>query len=191
MQTFTLDTNCVLAIDEGRPEAAAVRVLADGHTARKADVAVVAISASERQKDGLLIRNFGEFRERLYSLDLAHLDILKPMLYWDITFWDWSLWSDDDMQALEKRIYEILFPDIQFDWVDYCRVNNLYPVPTQPQGKWRNCKCDVQAIWSHIHHKRNVFVTNDRNFHAATKKAALIKLGANRIEFPKNAVALI
>jgi hypothetical protein len=47
MRTFTLDTNCLIAIDERRPEAASVRTLADAHAAGKANVAVVAMSASD------------------------------------------------------------------------------------------------------------------------------------------------
>jgi len=46
-------------------------------------------------------------------------------------------------------------------------------------------------MWSHIHHKRKVFVTSDRNFHKADKKAALIALGAGRIEDPESALSLL
>jgi hypothetical protein len=66
--SFTLDTNCLIAIDEGRPEAGAIRTLAHAHSLGKADVAVVAISASEKQKSGHYIQNFTEFRDRLASL---------------------------------------------------------------------------------------------------------------------------
>jgi len=36
------------------------------------------------------------------------------------------------------------------------------------------------AIWSHIHHKRDVFVTSDENFHGTAKKLALIALGQTK-----------
>ena len=62
------------------------------------------------------------------------------------SFWDWSLWSDSESQALEQQIHAILFPNIEFVWQDYCRANGLDPVRSLPPGKWRNCKCDVQAI---------------------------------------------
>jgi len=123
MRTFTLDTNCLIAIEKCEPEAAEVRALADAHAAGKANVAVVAMSASEKQQDGVYIKNFEEFRERLVGLDLAHLDILKPMAYWNIGFWDWCLWSGPDMQSLEKQIHTILFPNVEFSWQDYCRAN--------------------------------------------------------------------
>ena len=112
MRTFPLDTNCLIAIEKCEPEAASVRTLADAHAAGKANVAVVAMSASEKQLDGVCIKNFEEFRERLAGLDLVHLDILKPMAYWDIGFWDWCLWSGSDMVLLEKQIHTILFPNV-------------------------------------------------------------------------------
>ena len=111
-------------------------------------------------------------------------------MYWDITFWDYSVWSDAAMQALEQQIHETLFPNIEFLWQDYCRANGLDPKST-PSGKWRNCKCDVLAMWSHIHGNRDVFVTSDGNFHAAAKKAAVISLGAKHIEYPDDAVSLL
>ena len=125
MRSFTLDTNCLIAIDEARPEAAAVRGLADAHAAGKADVAAVAISASEKQSGGGSIENFVEFRRRMEALGLAHLDGLAPMAYHDVTFMDWSLWSDNSMQELERKIHEALFPNVEFIWQDYCRANNL------------------------------------------------------------------
>jgi hypothetical protein len=190
MRTFTLDTNCVIAIEECRPESAAVRALADAHAAGRAHVAIVAMSASEKQRTGSHVHNFEEFRQRLVSLGLDHLDILKPMAYFDITFLDWCLLTDGPMERLERQIHSVLFPTVEFNWHDYCSVHGL-DLNTLPAGKWRNCKCDVQALWSHIHSKRNVFVTSDQNFHAATKKVALIALGANLIEYPDSAVSLI
>jgi hypothetical protein len=190
MLTFTLDTNCLIAIDEGRPEAAAVRALADAHAVGTAHVAVVAMSASERQQHGSYLHDFKDFRGRLIDLGLSHLDILEPMCYFDITFFDWCLFSDRHMVALESQIHEILFPNVEFIWQDYCCVTGL-DQKSSPTGRWRNCKCDVQAIWSHIQNKRDVFVTSDGNFHISAKKAGLIALGAKQIECPHRAVSLI
>lgn len=191
MRTFTLDTNCIVAIDEDRPEAKAIRALIDAQRLGKANVAVVAISASEKQQGGGYIQNFRDFQERLASLDLAHLEILKPMLYWGITFWDWSCFSSPDEIALEKKIHAALFPNMEFAWKDYCCANSLDLATSNPTGKWRNCKCDVQAVWSHIQNRRNVFVTSDSNFHVPEKKRCLIALGARCVESPEGAVRLL
>ena len=187
--TFTLDTNCLIDIEESRPAAAAVRKLADAHATGTADVAVVAMSASERQKNGQHLGSFTEFQARLATLSLAHLSVVLPMMYLDISFWDHCLWVDNAMIGLERQIYAILFPKMQFLWEDYCRDSGIDPPPNAPTGKWRNCKCDVQAMWSHMHGQRQVFVTSDQNFHR--NRSALIGLGAGRIESPDDACSIL
>jgi hypothetical protein len=190
LRRFTLDTNCLIAIDEGRSAAAAVRTLADSHTEGLADVAVVAMSASENQQGGYRLRNFSGFQSRLTALGLNHLNIVLPMAYFDISFLDHCLLTDGSMLALERKIHSILFPSVQFLWQDHWRDMAINPPPELPDRKWRNCKCDVQAVWSHIYSGRDVFVTSDKNFHKDDKKAALVALGAGRIEYPEAAVSL-
>jgi hypothetical protein len=189
LRTFTLATNCLIDVEENRPPAAAIRALATAHTDGVADVAVIAMSASENPKPGQHIHSFSEFEARLAVLGLAHLSVVLPMLYFDISFWDRCLLSDESMVDFECQIHAILFPNVQFLWQDYCRDSGIDPPPSSLAGKWRNCKCDVQAIWSHIHGKRDVFVTSDRNFH--NKRLGLIALGAGKIEYPDDAVNLV
>lgn len=110
--TFSLDTNCVVAVDENREEASSVRALANAHTLGTADVRLVAISASERQKLGDQLETFSEFQERMAFLGLGHLPLLLPMMYWDLTYWDECLWADKQMALLEWELHEILFPGI-------------------------------------------------------------------------------
>lgn len=190
MRTFTLDTNCIIAVDEGRAEATAIRALADAHAAGTANVAIVAISASERQKDGRLLETFPQFQKRLSTLGLGHLELLMPMFHFDVTYWDWAMWAEDDMAVIERKIHEVLFPNVEFLWADYCTARGL-PRNDMPMAhSWRNSKCDVQALWSHIYHQRDVFVTSDKNFRAQSKKPLLLSLGANCIETPESALAL-
>ena len=190
IRTFTLDTNCIIAIDEQRPEAIAIRELANAHASGDASVAIVAISASERQK-GPPVENFTQFQERLAGLGLGHINVLPALLYLDISFLDNSLLADQAMELLEKRIHEVLFPNIEFLWADFCVSSDQSGVVPRNASVWRNAKCDVQALWSHVHHSRNVFVTSDRNFHQASKRNALIALGANNIAYPDEAAALL
>jgi hypothetical protein len=199
MLSLSLDTNCVIALDEVRNdptshragEARAVRALIKAHTDRKADVALIAISASERQKDNGRLENFSTFQERLASLGLGYLKLLHPMMYFDVTFWDASLWSDEEMQVLERSIHEILFPNIPFLWSDYCAANGLDSTAETRDRKWKNAKCDVQAFWSHAWRKRDVFVTSDDNFHKELKKRQLTALAGGHIERPESAAALV
>ncbi len=189
MTSFTLDTNCIIALDENRAETAYLRKLVEAHTMGAADVGLVAISASERQKNGGALEDFRVFERRLASLGLDRLMLLPPMMYWDLGFWDQGLWTDELMEELEQKIHSVLFPNIQFSWSDFCKERAVDVNSCDP--RWRNAKCDVQAIWSHIHHSRDVFVTSDLNFHQLNKKQSLIKLGAGRIETPEAAVSFL
>jgi hypothetical protein len=192
MVSFTLDTNCLLAVDEKRPAAPAVLALADAHQIGRASVALVAISASERQRAGGHLESFEEFKRRVAALGLGHLELVPPMLYFDVTFWDYSLWHDDAMQKQEEDIHKVLFPGIPFLWSDYCAANGLDIHSAGSQGKnWRNAKCDVQALWSHLHARRDVFVTSDKNFHLHSKKPQLLSLFNARVETPQSAAAML
>lgn len=191
MRAFTLDTNCIIAVDEERPEAAVIRALAAAHNEGLALVGLVAISASERQKDGGTLENFGTFKERLQRLGLERLELLEPMLYMDISFWDFCLWAEEEDEALESKIHGILFPSMPFKWSDFCDDRGVDPNSGTIDRKWLNAKCDVQAFWSHMHHEREVFVTSDQNFHAETKKRELLALAGGRIEYPIGAAALL
>jgi hypothetical protein len=181
-----MDTNCIYDVDEQRPDAAAILRFVDMHVAGTASVAVVAIAASERQKGGKAIENFAAFRERLSKLGLGQLEILKPMGYYDVTFFDESLFCGPEMVALERAIHEILFPDFPFLSKDLeCIARDPDHAKTL-KVKWRNRKCDVQTIWSHIHAGRDVFVSSDPNFHKASKKTKLVDLGAKQIVYPRD-----
>ena len=93
------------------------------------------------------------------------------------------------MEKLEKDIHEILFPGIEFLWTAFCEARSLSGDGQILESDWRNSKCDVQALWAHIHHRRDVFVTSDRNFHSASKRATLMSLGSGQIAFPEIAAA--
>jgi len=191
MWTFTLDSHCITSIDEGGQNAAFVRRLLDAHAAGKAQVAVVAISAAEKQRAGSYLDNFDAFRDRLAALGLAHLEILKPVACFDISFPGWSIAADEAMAALEKQIHDILFPQSEFAWQDYADANGLDPDSLFPQGDWRSRKCTVLEMWAHIHSKRDVFVTAVDEFYKPARKDALAALGAGQIERPAQAVVLL
>src|SRR5262245_15339769 len=177
MWTFTLDSNCINSIDEGGQDASLVRRLADAHAAGKAQVAVVALSAADRHHVGSYLDNLEAFRDRLAALDLAHLEILKPMAYFDISFLGWCGEADGATAPLVQQIYDLLLQQSEFSWQDFADTNALDPDSLSPYGDWRSRKCAVQEIWTHIHNKRDVFVTANDEFHKPVKKAALLPLG--------------
>ena len=187
--SFTLDTNCLIDLDEDRPNAAYVRQLIAAHPDR-ANVAYVAISASEKQKQGGQLELFGQFTDRLKRLGIAHLHEAMPLLYFDVGYMDHALWAGPDEIDLDRRIHELLFPDLPQDWPDFVKAQGLTE-DSRPYGtKWHNAKCDVQALWSHINEGRDVFVTSDTNFLGA-KREPLIALGARRILTPREAADLL
>ena len=195
MISFTLDTNCVIAVDEGRPEAGAILQLAGAHSSGAADVVVVAMMASEKQKPGDTVRTFDQFEERLQRLGLGHLGLCFPLGYWGVTFWGKSLWAGPQQLRVAQQIHEVLFQNIEFDFQQFCSARKISDDGSsdwkKAHDRWRNATCDVQALWSHTNTKRNVFVTGDNNFLKVTKKHELLALGAGRIERPWDAAALL
>lgn len=181
--TITLDTNCIVDIDENRKDAPFVRKLVEAHAAGAAVVHVIAIMASEKQKGGGHLASFEEFTERLRRLGLGHLPQLLPLMYFDVSYWDHCLCPSEEDARLDGAIHEILFPDVPDRYLEGGTDEQL--------ARWRNAKCDVQALWSHIHAGNDVFVSGDRNFHKASKLPRLLALGAERILKPKDAAALV
>lgn len=184
---FTLDTNCIIDVEDGRPSATFVRELVGLHGKNGINVAVSAIGASERQRTGGYAQNFAEFQAKLKTAGFDALELLPPLAYMDICYWDHCVMADEN-DPLERQIHEVLFPNIEFMWADYAKARGL---PADALDKtWRNTKCDVLALWCHIRHGGGVFVTSDENFHAETKREKLRALGAGTIALPQDALAL-
>ena len=94
------------------------------------------------------------------------------------------------MAARERQIHELLFPDIELDYRDYCERRGIDRTGHPIDRKWRNAKCDVQLLWSHIHYDGDVLVTNDDNFFKESKAARLADLGASTITRPEGLLSL-
>ena len=193
MTKITLDTNVIVSLEENRASAPVIKELIELHNKGEVKLGVVAISGSERNREGTYPKNYNEFQNKLENVGLENVDILIPMEYWDICFWDHGLWSDDQMEKLEREIHEILFPNIEFDFQKYCEKNsiNLNDTNTKQYRKWRNAKCDVQMIWAHIYFKRDVFITEDDNFRKKSKIEELLRLGAGKILEPQNTLQYV
>jgi hypothetical protein len=183
----TLDTNCLIALEESEPEAPFLRQLITFHDVKKINLRVVAISASERKPDGTYASNFAEFQQKIAAVGLGNVEILTPIAYSGITFAEWCLAADDEMIELERKIQEVLFPTIHFDYETYNDDRNHDNINVRR----RNAKCDVLAMWSHVRFNGDVFVTSDMNFHKQRKKDQLIALGAGNILKPQEAVSTI
>lgn len=163
MLSFTFDTNCIIDLDEKRPASYYVLKIIEAHRAGQADAAFVAVSASERQRNGSYISNYDEFMDRLVKLQISDIPYIMGMAYLDLSFWDVALLSSEEMKARERRIHEAMFPNVPFDWPDYAKKYGLsVDSALADEGKaWRNRWCDRQIAWAHDYHGRDILVTSN------------------------------
>ena len=185
---FTIDTNCIIDLERDTEFAPPLRALIAAHRLGNAEVAVPAVAASEVQRDGLYLQNFGQFEERLAQAGLDGLPLIHPIAYWGISFYGLGYWADGAMVELERKIHTVLHPSVPFE---YLATTSPTTGTEQPDPKWRNAKCDTQALWSHVYHKRDVFVTRDGNFLKKTKLPVLAALGAGQILVPRDGAVLL
>ncbi len=165
---LTFDTNCLIDLDEGedaRPQARYVKQLLELHEKGCVDIALVASSASERQKDGTFATSSQLFRSRADHLGCATIPMLAPLARWDISFWNNALFAKGN-EARENQIALALFPQRNLDWNMLANAENLDPSDKSSKAykKWVNELLDIQAFWAHEHNQREIFVTSDRNF---------------------------
>ena len=186
---LTLDTNCLINLENRTSQHESVRALIEAHRARRVVVCVPAMAASENQRGGKRRSSYKEFEAWLQQIDAAGLNEIKPMGYWGIAFWNHAVYSGPESKAQERAIHDILHPDVLPSYADFCAQRGIDPLIRPQDRHWLNAKCDVQALWSHIHAGNDVFVTEDRGFLRAQRKAQLIALGAGHITTPDEAVA--
>lgn len=163
------------------------------HENQQITICVSGIGASERLKDKVYAHNFSQFKDRVEKLSTRKFEILKPSGYWDITFFDWSIWASDDGPDIQlEKLHDVLFPETKYCWRDFALENGLNPERDWNYNnlqwqKWRNRRCDVLTMSCHIHYGNDIFVTSD-NIFLKQKKPELIALGAKRILNPAEAL---
>ena len=150
MISFTLDTNCLIDLEEGRAGAEAVREWVEAHLNGSADVAVTTVTASERQKDGGFLESYADFQDRLVGLGLSNLTQVQPIAHWNISFYDHGYVADQRMVDSEAAIHAVLSP-LALDGVDcdpeaWLRAPNLYGdlTVTDISEEWDELQCADQ-----------------------------------------------
>lgn len=167
MKKLTLDTNCIIDLEENRPNAKYIRRLIDAHCSGDISIALAKVSASERQKGDRLMENFAEFQDRVEAVGLGDLEQLSGIAFYGFGFWGHGYYGGtEDMTRLDEQIHSVLFPKIDYSYADF--VSAIAPEDdaaiTRATWKWRNAFCDRQMFWAHEYHNRDVFVSSDRNF---------------------------
>jgi len=188
---FTIDTNCIIDLEENNDFAPATQALVDAFRSERIGLAVPEVAAAERQLGGGYLESFAQFTARLNRLGLEKLELLPTIAYFGVSFYGHGYFGGDEtMIALEKSIQQILHPRVEFSLGEFRQRRGIDTESSVMPGLWRNAKCDVQALWSHIHAKRDCFVTRDANF-LKRKRAALQALGARSILHPSDAAKLL
>lgn len=167
MISFTFDTNCLIDVAEEREAAASIRTLLAAGKREKASLALVASSASERQRGGEFLQNVAAFEERRNMLGFDGLPLLKSIGRYDVSFFGHSLYPSLEDMARERAIYCALFPTSPVEWSEYARQKgvNVQDLSSPAGYRWRNQMLDAQALWAHDHARRDVFVTSDLRLH--------------------------
>lgn len=166
MINFTLDTNCMIDVAEGRNDATFVMALLDAHRRGEVNVALAASSASERQQGNYFLNNISEFDARRRDLGFDDLEILPTIVRMGVSFFGHSMIASDDMVAREELIYSVLAPNSEVNWVRFAKASGVDPEDQHSPAhfRWRNKMLDAQAFWAHEHAGRDVFVTSDARF---------------------------
>ena len=186
----TLDWNQLIDIHEGSGDIEGLHQLIALQSEGALRFCIPAIQASEKQRDGTTLDSYSKFRAFAESLGLGDYEELKPPLYIGMAYIGHCVIHGTGMERLERQIHDILFPNVRFSYPDH--LAELGPRVTQRHREsWRNAKCDVLSMWSHIHYDADIFVTTDRDFHKASKKPRLIALGAGQICTPSECVSAI
>jgi predicted nucleic acid-binding protein len=167
---FVLDSNAIIDLIEDREDSYPIRRLVNQWRNGKVQLSVCAVSASEnvQKSAGETTRSVAAFKEKLVRAGLDEADVLRPLLLFDFSFWNETIWPDDRGQYLYDRLVELLVPA------------GLHDPPDAPESnsKWRNELCDVMIAWCCIYHGWPNLVTRDaQRFHKAGRKEALRKMG--------------
>ena len=183
LMKLTLDTNCIIALDENRePAATCLRSLLHKHSLGKVQLQLIATSGSERQSRGPYLDNFGKFKERLDYLGLGHLPLLFPLLVLNVSYLDWCIIASEEDLILLEDIHKTLFPEQPYHLHDVLAMARPNVDASVMEHKWRNRLLDVHALWCHLRYGGDIFVTSDKNFHK--KQAMLTKYGSTVILNP-------
>ncbi len=188
---ITLDNNCLIDLEQTQGAAASLTALVNLWRLQKIQLCVTAITAAEVTRTGQMAPRLDDFDMRLSKAGLQGVRVLPSIFYRGIGYYGGtSIYGTPDMFQFEKSIHNVLFPNIEYEYQEYCLRKGIPTTRGYIDPKWRNAKIDVLCLWSHIHARAEKFVTRDKNFHKASKKSALIQLGANDILYPDDVLSL-
>ena len=195
--TVTIDHCCLIDIEMRRPDAPYVEALVDAWKCGRIDLAVTAMGATENTKGYFPVKNYEEFRQNLRDIGLGDVPEIFPFARFELSFWGKAMWACDQTMALEKKIWDILFPNCpwgpDFKWKSPLKRTDENDKRTREYGRWVNQLCDVHLVLSHAHARREVLVTRDKvllNGNAELQDLGP-DLGVGEIMTPRDLLALM
>lgn len=190
---LTLDWNCVIEVEEDRPQAAHVTDLVARHRQGQFEVALLAASASENSKSKQFPGNASLFKDRVSALGWDDLPIVPMPGIFGLSYWDFCYYvSDRDKFHREMdALWNVIAPKVPKSPSEHLPTETAWTdqaLQSEGLAKWRNTWCDVISAYSHIYEGRNVFVTNNtRDFQDNSE--ALSRLGMKHIFTPSETLA--
>ena len=180
---LTLDWNCLIEIEDGRPQSNAVKALVEHHRSGLCDVALLATSASENSRSMRFPGNAALFQERIQKLGLDDLPILLAPGVWGLTYLDLAFWVDEkEFEFLYPALWKAMFPKVNAEARSYLAIDETFDdefIQSEALSSWRNRWCDVMSAYSHIYAKRDIFVTlNSRDFQKNGVQLAALGIGS-------------
>jgi hypothetical protein len=169
MLRVTLEWNAVLTLENpDRAGQLSLAKLIELH-GTAIDLGIVTTAASENNPSQAFPRTAFEFEQRLTKNNIDHLTLVLQPAVNDLTYIGLCAWASSNYEALAQHIWTIIPPKhLPWDRKTFALQEGIDPNKStwSPEfRKWRNKWCDVNSIYTHIWHERDVFVTGDeKNF---------------------------
>lgn len=192
---LTFDWNCIIEVEKDGPQAAYVRDLVDRHRRGQFEVALLAASASENSRSKRFPGNATIFVERVSALGWQDLPLVPMPGVWGLSYWDFCYYVEDNDKFMRDMdsLWQAIAPNIPKEPEDHLPTGVVLSEEVYQSSylsKWRNTWCDVISAYSHIHERRDIFVTsNTRDFQKNTEK--LSALGMRYISKPLETLAMV
>ena len=192
---LTLDWNCVIEVEENRPQATSVRDLISRHRKGQFEVALLAASASENAKSKRFPGNATLFVERVSALGWSDLPLVLMPGIIGLSYFDFCFYVGDaeKFQSDMDALWQVIAPNVARRPADHLPEGiplSDEAIQSQHLWKWRNTWCDVVSAYSHIYAGRDIFVTNNtRDFQNNADK--LSALGMRCITSPIEALSAV
>ena len=152
VKKLTLDFNITNSLMNEIQPSSCIHELIELHNEGTIEISVPAICAYDLSPNIECSKEFESFHSKIKKLSSREINILEPMFIPNFTFEGHCHYEDMEksMVALDRKIYEILFPGKRFSPI--CREF------IEVYDNWV-----VISLWCHIFYKQDIFITDNEN----------------------------